>query len=301
LNSDLKSKKSEKQIQERIADFFKDYSLQTDKKIFAEVMQTYSKNVSAEYQPEFFKKLYAETSGNFSKMADMIYSQTKLLNQTWLSNFAKKTDATTKEFSQDIAVEFYNAFADFYAKNITPKLLALNKTLAVKQRIYMRGQLEMQTDKTFYPDANSTLRVAYGKVEGFSPVDGTLYKHYTTIEGVMEKSRNSEVADYKIPERLAELYTAKDYGIYTNSKGELPVAFLASNHTTGGNSGSPLFDANGNLIGLNFDRCWESTMSDIMFDPNYCRNISVDIRYVLFIIDKFSGAKRLIDELELVK
>ena len=131
-------------------------------------------------------------------------------------------------------------------------------------------------------------------------MDGTIYKHYTTLDGVIEKS-NKDIADYKIPPRLLQLYNAKDFGQYTNDKGELPVAFLASNHTTGGNSGSPILNANGDLLGLNFDRCWESTMSDVMFDPNYCRNISVDIRYALFIIDKYAGAKHLIEELEFVR
>ncbi|MDR1983384.1 MAG: S46 family peptidase [Prevotellaceae bacterium] len=290
-----------KQLQTTINNFFKNYNLATDKKIFAEVIQTYYSNISNEYHPDIFKKFYTENNGNFTEMANKIYSETNLLNQTWVDNFLNDIDLKSGEFNNDIAVVFYKSFSDFHEKNILPKLQELNKTLNIKQRLYMRALLEMNKEKVLYPDANSTLRIAYGKVEGFSPVDGTIYKHYTTIDGIMEKSRKDDIADYKIPSQLAKLYETKDFGKYTNNKGELPVAFLASNHTTGGNSGSPVLNASGELIGLNFDRCWESTMSDVMFDPDYCRNISVDIRYVLFIIDKFSGAKRLIDELGINK
>ena len=159
--------------------------------------------------------------------------------------------------------------------------------------------MEMQTDKHFYPDANLTLRVAYGKVGGYSPKDGVQYKHYTTIEGIMQKE-NPDIYDYVVEPKLKQLYLNKDYGRYANAKGELPVAFVATNHTTGGNSGSPVLNANGQLIGLNFDRCWEGTMSDIEYDPDQCRNITLDIRYCLFIIDKFAGAQRLIDEMTIV-
>jgi hypothetical protein len=282
-------------------DFFKNYSYETDKKIFAEVMQTFYHNISKEYHADAFVKLCAENDNDFIKISDRIYGETKLKNQSWIDDFLNDADGKSEEFNNDIAVVFYKSFTEFYEKTILPKLQELNKTLALKQRLFMRGQMEMQTDKNLYPDANSTLRIAYGKIEGFAPVDGTVYKHYTTLDGIIEKSRNEDAVDYKIPAQLEVLHSAKDFGKYTNEKGELPVAFLASNHTTGGNSGSPVLNAYGQLIGLNFDRCWESTMSDIMFDPDYCRNISVDIRYVLFIIDKFSGAKNLIDELELVK
>ncbi|MDR2651049.1 MAG: S46 family peptidase [Prevotellaceae bacterium] len=288
-------------LQEMVKDFFKNYNLETDRKIFAEVMQTYYNNISEQYHADAFVKLCAENDNDFTKISNKIYAETKLADPAWIDDFLKDADGKAKEFNNDVAVVFYKSFADFYKEKISPELIELNNELALKQRLFMRGQMEMQADKNMYPDANSTLRIAYGKVEGFSPVDGTIYKHYTTLDGVIEKSKNEDVADYKIPAQLAELNATKNYGEYTNTNGELPVAFLASNHTSGGNSGSPVLNAYGQLLGLNFDRCWESTMSDIMFDPNYCRNISVDIRYVLFIIDKFSGAKHLINELELVK
>jgi len=269
--------------------------------VFAEVMQSYFQNIAKEFHPELFTKLCSENNNDFEMLANKFYAETKLLHQDWVNDFLQNTDKNLDLFSNDLVVVFYKSIYKFYSDNVFPKLRELNSTLNLKQRLYMRAQLEMPQEKILYPDANSTLRVSYGKVEGFSPVDGIIYKHYSTIDGIIEKSKKDDVDDYKIPARLEELYTTKNFGEYTNEKGELPVAFLASNHTTGGNSGSPILNGNGNLLGLNFDRCWESTMSDVMFDPDYCRNISVDIRYVLFVIDKLSDAKRLIEELEIIK
>ena len=166
-------------------------------------------------------------------------------------------------------------------------------------RTYIKGMMEQYPDSNFFPDANLTLRVAYGHVEGFKPKDATYYTAYSTIEGIMEKE-NPHVYDYRVEPRLKELWQKKDYGQYANKKGELPVAFIATNHTTGGNSGSPVLNADGQLVGINFDRCWEGTMSDLLFDPNYCRNISLDIRYCLFVIDKVAGAPHLVNEMTLV-
>jgi hypothetical protein len=164
----------------------------------------------------------------------------------------------------------------------------------------MKAQMEMQPDKRFYTDANSTLRVAYGKVDNYKPADAVGYQYFTTLDGIMEKE-NPDVYDYVVEKKLKELYKAKDFGPYADKDGHMHVGFIASNHTTGGNSGSPVLDADGNLLGLNFDRNWEGTMSDLMYDPDQCRNITLDIRYCLFIIDKFAGAKRLINEMKMVQ
>jgi hypothetical protein len=164
----------------------------------------------------------------------------------------------------------------------------------------MDAQMEMQPMKNIYPDANLSLRVAYGNISGYQPDDAVTFNYYTTLSGIMEKE-DPDIYDYVVEDKLKELYKKKDYGTYGNPDETMPVCFIATNHTTGGNSGSPVLDANGHLIGLNFDRCWEGTMSDIHYDISQCRNIALDIRYCLFIIDKFAGASHLIDEMTLAK
>jgi len=192
--------------------------------------------------------------------------------------------------------QIYTMYKSVKGNNIEP----INMQIDSLMRLYMKAQMEMQPGKRFYPDANFTLRVTYGNVKGFSPADAVEYLPYTTLKGIMEKE-NPEIYDYVVEPRLKELYEKKDYGQYADKDGSLHVCFIADNHTSGGNSGSPVFDADGNLTGVNFDRCWEGTMSDLMFDPKVCRNISLDIRYFLFILDKYAGAGYLLDEMKLVK
>ena len=162
----------------------------------------------------------------------------------------------------------------------------------------MQAQMDVFPEKTFYPDANSTLRLTYGKVQGYTARDAVQFDFMTDLDGIMEKYKPGDY-EFDVPEKLRTLYKNKDYGAY-GMNGRMPVCFIATNHTTGGNSGSPVLDAYGNLIGLNFDRVWEGTMSDINYDASICRNIMVDIRYVLFIVDKFAGADRLVKEMNLV-
>jgi len=179
---------------------------------------------------------------------------------------------------------------------------ALSKTNSDKDslmRLYMRAQMEFEPERRFYPDANSTLRVAYGSVKSFYPRDAVFYEKQTTIEGIMEKE-DPKNEDYIVDGRLKTLYQTKDFGRYAHN-GTLPICFIASNHTTGGNSGSPVFNGNGQLVGLNFDRVWEGTMSDLMFDPEQCRNIMLDMRYCLFLIDKYAGARHLLDEMIVIE
>ena len=197
-------------------------------------------------------------------------------------------------------MKIYQSLIGFYRNEVYSHISSLNNDIDRLRRIYMKGQMEMEPEKRFSPDANFTLRVTYGKVEGFKPQDGKTFRHFTTLEGIMQKE-NPDIYDYVVEPRLKELYNNKDYGRYADKDGTMHVAFTASVHTTGGNSGSPILNAEGQLLGLNFDRCWEGTMSDLIYDPDICRNISVDIRYVLFIIDKFAGAGHLIDEMTIVE
>ena len=186
-----------------------------------------------------------------------------------------------------------------YNQKVLPIVTTYNNKIDSLNRIYMKAQMKFESDKIFYPDANLTLRVTYGKISDYSPKDGVSYNWFTTLDGIIEKD-DSTIYDYDVPARLKELWENKDYGNYAEN-GVMNVCFIGTNHTTGGNSGSPVINGNGELIGINFDRNWEGTMSDIMYDPAQCRNITLDIRYVLFIIDKFAGAKNLVDEMVISK
>ncbi len=283
-----------------VRDFFKDFELSVDREVFAAMMQAYYERIPQQLQPEFLGKFILQ-SGNWRELARQIYSQTAFADSVRVLTLLNDIDSTNaREFLNDPIFSIYFEFEDHYRKNVQKRYFEITDSLDILYRTYVEGLMHMQPDKRFFPDANSTLRIAYGKVGGFAPRDGVVYDYYTTIDGIYEKSQQRDVPDYVPPKRLMELYQAKDFGPYAVN-GTVPVAFIASNHTTGGNSGSPVLDAEGNLIGVNFDRCWESTMSDVMFDPNYCRNISLDIRYALFVIDKYAGAKNLINEMVILQ
>ena len=236
------------------------------------------------------------------KKLENIYSKSIINNRAKLEKALKDVapDKLGKLMDDPAVVLFDNLYADSYSDGKVSDYNDAKENIGRLMRLYVKGQMEMFPDSNFFPDANLTLRVTYGHVKGFDPVDGVYYKPYSTLDGIIQKE-NPEIYDYVVEPRLKELYRKKDFGRYANSKGEMPVGFIATNHTTGGNSGSPVLNADGQLIGINFDRCWEGTMSDLLFDPNYCRNISLDIRYCLFIIDKFAGAKHLVDEMTIVQ
>ena len=276
--------------------FFKDYYLPIDKESFVAIMTSFDKDVPAEFHPEYMKEELAKY-GSVSNWADAIFNESVFTDAEKVS---KLEVADSAAMFADPAVRFANEFRKWYAKDVYPTEKRLNQEITLLYRDYMRGQMEFEPKKAFFPDANLTLRVAYGSISGYSPADGAYYKPQSTLEGIMQKD-NPEIFDYNIPQRLRDIYAAKDYGRWAidgdNSQKTVPVCFIATNHTSGGNSGSPVINKDGNLIGLNFDRVWEGTMSDIVFDPDYCRNISLDIRYVLFTIDKLAGADHLLDEM----
>ena len=276
--------------------FYKDWYLPIDKESFIAVMKEYEKNVPADFKPIYYKEKFA-SYGSIEAWAEDIFTNSIFIDQTKVGALTSEDKETVMA---DPAVEFFNEFLKWYAADIQPITTRLNQDLQLAYRDYMRGQMvycrTQRVPKAFYPDANLTLRVAYGHIKGYSPADGTYYLPSSTIKGIMEKD-NPEIFDYNIPQRLRDIYAAKDYGRWADASGEVPVCFIATNHTTGGNSGSPVINADGELIGLNFDRVWEGTMSDIVFDPEICRNIALDIRYVLFTIEKIGGAGYLLDEM----
>lgn len=276
-------------------DFYKDYSLSIDKACFVSLLGEYRKNIPENFQPEYFKAKISEF-GTTQSFADYLFKNSILVSKSsGMSILDNNTDLST--LLSDPAVEMFVAFNDIYVKAIRPEYVRINNEIALLYRSYMKGQMEFSSDRTFYPDANSTLRIAYGKIRGYSPADAVYYKPSSTLEGIIEKD-NPLIYDYNIPEKLREVYKNKDFGPW-GINGSVAVCFLADNHTSGGNSGSPVINRKGELIGINFDRVWEGTMSDVAFDPQMCRNISLDIRYVLFIIDRYANANWLIDEMDL--
>ena len=281
---------------ELMASFYKDWYLPIDKESFVAVMNEYEKNVPAEFKPEYYKDKLA-SYGSIEAWAEDMFTNSIFIDQ---ARAEALTAADKEAVMADPATEFFNEFLKWYYADILPVTTRLNQELQLAYRDYMRGQMvycrTQRVMKDFYPDANLTLRVAYGHIKGYSPADGVYYTPSSTIKGIMEKD-NPEIFDYNIPQRLRDIYATKDYGRWADASGEVPVCFIATNHTTGGNSGSPVINADGDLIGLNFDRVWEGTMSDIVFDPEICRNIALDVRYVLFTIDKIGEADYLFDEM----
>ena len=239
-------------------------------------MQAYLDNVPEEFRPAY----YAAELGRLGSI------------EAWAEEIFGGGLASGKlsGIGDDPAYRFRKESVDYYNGVLLPEYLKLSGEINALYKDYMQGQIEFEPDKDFYPDANLTLRVAYGNVAGYAPADGVYYKPVSTLTGIMEKD-DPGIFDYNVPQKLRELYAT---GLYD----DMPVCFIATNHTSGGNSGSPVIDKDGNLIGLNFDRVWEGTMSDIAFDPAFCRNICLDIRYLLFVVDKVCGAGALLDELE---
>lgn len=276
-----------------IVDFYKDYNAMVDKNVFEQLIAIYVKRLPSQFLPNELNNL------NASELTNDIYTNTKL---TKLEDFRSLLEGDSKtvieKINADKGYRILKAMAEAYTKNVLPKYDELNLKNIVTQRTYMKAVLELFPNNRIFPDANSTLRVTYGKVKGYQPNDAVFYEPFSYLDGVIEKYIPGDY-EFDAPKKLIDLFNAKDYGVY-GVNGKMPLDFIATNHTTGGNSGSPALDAKGNLIGLNFDRVWEGTMSDIYYSPEICRNIMVDIRYVLFIIDKFAGADNLIKELKIV-
>ena len=274
--------------------FFKDYLSTIDRQIAIEMLREFGENVAAEFVPEWYSAKLAEC-GSVEAFVEWLFEGSRLTS--WEAY--KRAKVEGYDFNSDPAVVMRREFDAHYSQKISGTYTSLNKEITALYKTYMRGQMAFEPERAFYPDANLTLRVAYGSVAGYEAADGVYHLPYTTLDGIIEKD-NPEIYDYDIPQNLREIYASKEYGRWGVEMGgryTIPVAFLAKNHTTGGNSGSPIINGKGELIGINFDRTWLSTMSDLDYDSDICRNISVDIRYVLFVIDKIGGAGYLLDEM----
>jgi hypothetical protein len=275
-------------------ELFKDYSAKVDEKIFEQLIEIYATKTPKQFVPAALQNI------DYKLLTTDIYKNSKLTSYEGVKELLTGDSKTViAAINQDKGYQLIKSAADLYAKEIAPKYEELNLKNIGLQRTYMKAIMELsKKEDRIFPDANSTLRVTYGKVKGYSPSDAVYYNPITYLDGIIEKYIPGDY-EFDVPQKLIQLYNEKDYGIY-GENGKMPVCFIGTNHTTGGNSGSPAIDAKGNLIGLNFDRVWEGTMSDIYYSPEICRNIMVDARYILFIIDKYANAKHLIDEMKVV-
>ena len=279
----------------RFAD--KDYAPEVDKKIAKVMLKEYRRLVPAKSQPAYFSLIDKKFKGDVDRFVDYLFDKSIYGSE---ENFDKfKTRPSVKALEQDPMILFAKSVQEEKA-NLNAALADFDSGYALAYKEYVKGLLAMYQDKANFPDANFSLRLTYGQVKGYRPKDAVYYNCQTTLDGVMEKE-DSTNWEFVVPSRLKALYEAKDFGRYQMPDGRMPVAFSATTHTTGGNSGSPVLNANGELIGINFDRNWEGVGGDIQYLPDYQRSIIVDIRYVLFLIDKYAGAGYLLEEMDLVE
>jgi hypothetical protein len=289
-------------IKNSVADFYNDFDSDIDQEKFAALLGMYVDNLDKKFVPDFLQR------ENLGLTDDESYDQ-MIKDQYMLTSFSTENgtleilnlspDKAVKAIKSDPLYALASEWSAFYSKVISTPYNNIRKEIDLKLAQYTKAQMEVFKDKRFYPDANSTMRVTYGKVNGYEPRDAVKYQPVTYLDGVIAKYVPGDY-EFDLQPRMLELYKAKDYGPYADKNGKLPVCFIGSNHTTGGNSGSPAIDAHGNLIGLNFDRVWEGTMSDINYDASICRNIMVDARYILWVIEKYANAGHLIKEMKLV-
>ena len=285
-------------IKASTAKFYKDYDVATDKEVTAAMLEMYYNDVPKDQQPALFIDMANKYKKDFSKMADVIFAKSLIANKAKLDEFLIKP--TAKVMDKDPAVKLANAFIAKFRGDISGALQEIYNDLDKGNRLFVAGIRKFQKDKKFYPNANSTMRLTYGSVLDYEPRDAVYYNYFTTMEGIMEKEDPSN-EEFIVPNKLKELYKKKDYGQYADKDGKLHICFLTNNDITGGNSGSPVINGKGQLIGCAFDGNWEAMSGDIFFEKNIQRTIVVDIRYVLFVIDKYAGAGHLVEEMTLVK
>lgn len=277
--------------------FDKDYVPEVDKKIAKVMLTEYRRLIPHTSQPAYFAIIDKKYKGDIERFLDDIFAKSIFASRENYNKFLKRP--TAKALLNDPMILFAQSVEN-ERENLSNSLKSYDAAYNRAHRTYVKGLLEMEKDKKHWPDANFTLRLTYGQVKGYHPRDCVYYTHQTTLDGVMEKE-DSTNWEFVVPQKLKDLYRAKDFGRYATKDGRMPVAFCATTHTTGGNSGSPVMNANGELIGINFDRNWEGVGGDIEYLPDYQRSIIVDIRYVLFLIEKYGGAEGLLQEMEIIE
>ncbi|MBX7202144.1 MAG: S46 family peptidase [Bacteroidia bacterium] len=278
--------------------FYKDYNQATDKKLFIAMLKMFEQDIPAEHRPSVYDTIRVKYNGSIEAYANDVYAKSIFASKDAFLKFLDKPEASVLE--KDLGLQTSSNFLNNYLTKFKPVITEIQSRIEKGNRLFVAGLREMQPEKKFYPNANSTMRLSYGQVKDYIPRDGVMYEESTTLKGVMEKEDPNN-DEFIVPAKLKELYQQKNYGIYANKQGEINTCFISTNDITGGNSGSPVINGKGQLIGCAFDGNWEAMSGDIFFEKNIQRTISVDIRYVLFLIDKLAGAGHIVDEMKLMR
>jgi len=285
-------------LKQNIGEIYKDYNPPTDLKSTKAMLKLYGEDVPAQFIPDFYTEVIDKKfKGNIDKFVDKMFAKSIFASEAKLTAFLDNPDL--KILEKDPAVTTFSSIG-MVGRSVSDELDKFTPDLQKGQRLWVAAMLEMTPEKIHYPDANSTMRLTYGTVQDYDPRDAVTYKYYTTLEGVIEKYKPGDY-EFDLPQRLIDLYNKKEYGRYASSKGYMPVCFLTTNDITGGNSGSPVLNADGELIGLAFDGNWEAMSGDVAYEPEIQRTIAVDIRYVLWIMDVYAGAGHLVNEMTIVE
>ena len=280
---------------ENADDFFKDYDKATDKDLFINLMSLYQKNIPADQLPDIYVTIDTAFGGSVEAFAEEMYRSSFMVNKAKLNDFIR--NPIQENYDNDLAVMCATSLINKYRESFINPVQDMYDT---GYRLFVDGLRKQNTDKKYYPDANSTMRLTYGKVSDYEPRDGALYYNTTTSDGILQKMDNTD-PEFIVDAKLEGLLKNRDFGQYADENGELITCFISTNDITGGNSGSPVINGNGELIGVAFDGNWEAMSGDIAFEPELQRTISVDIRYVMFIVDKYAGAQNLVDEVSMVR